>query len=92
MYNNTTASNSEEICRDFQDHNDNTAENETRKLKVGSMDVKNLYPSITIKLAMRAVRKAVRKTKVKMKNIDIATLIKYVAVTADKKTIEREEI
>ena len=65
---------------------------DSSKTLIGSMDVKALCPSILKAMAARAARDAVNKTKLEWKNIDVTTLIRYVAVKIDREAIIKEHL
>ena len=53
------------------------------ELKVYSMDVSALYPSIQKDMASKAILEAVKLSNLEWKNLDITKLVQYVALTVD---------
>ena len=60
---------------------------EINQWMVGSMDVRALCPSITIKLAQEAIGEAIKRSKLSFHNIDVGILTKYVAVTTPREKL-----
>ena len=57
-----------------------------------SMDVKALYPSITVQLAYETMIKVVKKSELPWEHIDIVTLGRFLAVTVQRSELKKYEI
>jgi hypothetical protein len=64
----------------------------SRSRVVGSMDVKALYPSIIKELASEAAMKAVEDTDLVLDNIDVKSLVRFVALKKDRKYVTDRDL
>ena len=92
----TEAINSEEVCRNSADTNDQVQQNpnisttqhqQTTQRVLASMDVVGLYPNITKLMAKQAVQQAISQSTLEMKSIDKEILVKYIALTSTRQEI-----
>ena len=89
----TEATGSEEICRDMDDHNAKiNSTNPNPNITIGSLDVKQLYPNISKKLAATAVKRAVKRMKIEPTNINQEVLIRYVALTTTREVLQEAKV
>ena len=63
----------------------------TEKLIVGSMDIKSMYPSITIEQACKSVYQAILNTKLQFDDLDYFEIGKYIKVRAGKQEKQQME-
>ena len=61
-------------------------------LKVYSMDVSALYPSIQKDMASKAILEAVKLSNLEWKNLDFTKLVRYVALTVNRETLKGERL
>ena len=85
----TECRSSEEMRAAFESYNDGDQE-EKKKCKVMSMDVKALYPSMEWNEIITAVKDMVEKSTENVRNVDYDEVGKYLAVTMSKEEIHKE--
>ena len=57
-----------------------------------SLDIKELYPSITKEMASQAIKESVKKSKLEWKNVNIQYLTRYISLTVDRETIRKSKL
>ena len=83
---------SEEMRSALEEFNENTIEEERKKCKILSFDVKSLYPSVTKKVAEQGIKDLIMNSDMEVVNIDYKEMSKYLFVMMTQDEIEDEEL
>ena len=81
---------SEELRAALDEFNENTSENDKKKSVMFGMDVKKLYPSLTVEMCMKAVKKLIENSDIIENNIIWWEVSKNKAVFYTPEEIEKE--
>ena len=83
---------SEEMRAAFDAYNKNTDPTSKKKSRILSMDAVGLYPSMTKKNSIIAVKEMIHESDLKLQNFNWWEAAKYIYVIYDSETIEAESL
>ena len=81
---------SEEMRSALEEFNENTDEEERKKCKIMSFDVKSLYPSVTKRVAEQGIKELIMNSDMEVMNINYKEMSKYLFVMMAQEEIENE--